>query len=766
MSQLRNLRYIFLPSKPEAEILQKAVKFPNSITLIHTDSSIDRLATNLVANTVQRNKQLELHLNPENASSVYLTMQKLGLGDLIITKQEFDNKHSLLQKINRLLAADNQSVDTSGSWHRMYGQLDQLAYGDFVMSSSVMGEKSLHSVIAEFIENTSKTSKSNLNHQLRADHFKFDAQEYWHIKGRVHQAALYYNERFDLDLKMHDLHPVFFEMYSIDEAEQVIQDTTTRLERMSQDLLSELYVWYDNYSDFTLDTQSKKALSCRNQIEGILSEITDIEHSFKTDKPPKGWFSFGSDSSETYRTQQVEIVEAYHNLLERIERHGLSELFELPSTEDVTLIRDNLSSLLKNYHNVRRHLKKQIDRHLSRLNGHNIESDSHQQKYQRFQKKLQDFLTEINGLQLLKQHVEDNTLDVSSQMQWLKTLCSDLTLLKNEVKDFRSYMEWRQFESLLKPEDKEVIQELKQYDITKWVPIFDHWYLKHYIDSQDLIPIQFEQQFLKTINDFGVIAKSELKNLINLSHQEIAGSLKRAIKSNKRIKVWLDGNIEISQQAENEYRAIIENCFPVVLVQESHRSNSCIKITNIDNIEKVEVNESPSATDINMNVSVHLPEPPPSITRDILHSIHSDRIQEVRSLAKYILSNFPQFEIWQNQKWVYFSFMQRPMNQLILPLLPQNLYTTHVSKEMGEDELIETLLNNHNRIFASLFSQDLNWSSDHWSGQWHNLRSISLLKKAGMEFHYISWSSIFNSAEIVSFLKLETAKKQSALRGI
>ena len=343
-------------------------------------------------------------------------------------------------------------------------------------------------------------------------------------------------------------------------------------------------------------------------------------------------------------------------------------------------------------------------------------------------------------------------------MDWLNNLESRLTKLKSESEKIVAYLEWRQFTSLMSSNDLKVINGLKSYPTIQWSALFEQWYLQNFIETQDLTPVNGNVHIMQAIQLADILMKEEWTSVVGTARNETSLRLKNAIKDNKLLKAWMNSSQILTDEIQKSIHNILQGILPISMGTVEDAKEAIWVISNRD--------EKPSIKDGLLEIH-HSDTAPtyvsiPFFKPQILHSIHSERIHGVKAISTYLLSLPGQFEIWQNSKEVILSFLDMHMNDFLFPLMGKGLQRDAISDVTQADNLIETLINNHHRRFSLFIGQSDKWTPESWSQQMAKLRLTKVCKKAGFDVSYISWSSIFENAELMSFLKRESSSTRSA----
>lgn len=756
MSQHNNLRFQNLPSAKEAQALKELTLTGQSELKINRPNIPVSLLNNIAANAWSKEQFLDIDL-PQTAKEDWITyLKRLELDHLVLTTEDLADKEELRRKCRAILDADNSPTDTRGSWRRFYKIIEQMSYGDFVLSQIAMGEKPLHAVMERYLSLKCKIDNSRLNDRVSRAEFDFDTKEYWHIRGRVRDATDRYQNTFDDLDHLDDLHPVFVEMYRPAEATQLLNDLMSTSLSAFKEIASELNVWMTEYRLAYLSELSEFGLLVRDHAFSISTEAEDLIRNRDTaDRTNWSWLRSAGDRTNQLGEEQV--LSAYSSLRQMISERDLDKIFELPQASDVSAISVVLADLLKNFHFARKKIKRFVDDHMVRVNGHNIVIPEYQRRYNRLQDKLDKLLKDINGKQIFRSYWEDNTLEIVSKKQWLETTCTKLKDTLDQANHLLSYLEWQQFLSLIEEKDKKIINALKFFPLDQWMERFDLWYYENFIEAQDLIPIDYNERLNDLTRFVSALFSSNWQNVIEKISLTAGDKMKAFLKSKRTFKDWLMKDGTPRMEDHDEMVRSLAWLFPINMTGSFPASDN-------DRCRITAAKEGMTVRGINIKSESEDPEASyyaPAIKPELIRSSHSERIHEIKKIARFFLSWRGPFEVWQNKRHVYFCFAEHGAQELIHNWIHEGLRRTVISKKGDLDLLVESMLNNQGRRFYSVFTQRSEWDKDNWSRQLEFLRFISFSRHAGFEPLFISWYGIFKNADFIAFLDRERSGKMA-----
>ena len=757
MSKYGKLRFQNLPGQGEAIALYNLINGKNSRLNCSEDTDITSMICNALVNAVANGQQLNLQLKGKQRSLFTNKLSGLGLENLILPEMGDVDFGRLKVQLEHITSSDHSASDRSPGWKQLFRRLEQLSYGDFVATHGALGEKPLFAIIESLIQLKTENTSGLAIHQFAGAEFEFSANEYWHLRGRVHQGSQIYDVEFEGLHELPNLHPVFFDMYRPEEAKSAITETANRLLAQLHVINQAFDQWILDYKHAYLKQASLAHHQLRDEVFALQMDITDFLNRSKRIKSKSSWFNFGPEQN-ALDEEKVVLINAYENIRQRV--NSIDQTF--PGSDekmtDLVSIGSWLEAFLRNSHSLRKTIKKDADCHLSKLNGHNIGLPNFQEQYILIQKRIRSLLNDVNGLQLFSQHIEDNTLEVRQQMDWLASLESRLNNLRSESEKIVSYLEWRQFTILMTTNDLKIINALKSSPTSEWSTLFELWYLQNFIETQDLTPINGNTQITQAMQLAELLMKDEWTNTLGIAMTETKLRLKKALKENKILKAWYNSSQIITKDIQKSIHTILQEIFPITMGRNTDSKSMALIISNdqdasLPNNCQIQISHTDEAATYS---SI------PFIKHQILHSSHSERIHGIKALSAYLLSLPGHFEIWQNSKEVILSFLDNHMNDFIFPLVGSHMQRDHISDVRQVDHVTETLINNHHRRFSICIGQSDKWTQDSWAQQLAKLRMTKISTKAGFDVSYISWSTIFENAELISFLKRESRSSRSA----
>ncbi|MDX1684640.1 MAG: hypothetical protein R3275_05340 [Saprospiraceae bacterium] len=759
MSQDRKLRFQCLPGAHEAQSLQTLLLNGRSEITLPDENLPAGLVYNLFFNAIEQDVQLHFVLPQTLTRDLNQFFADAGLSCFIFSDAERSDKKSVLDKCSRILNSDKEPVDSSGSWKIFYEKLERRSYGDFVISQVAMGEKPLYAIMERYLHLKAHCPDDQLEQHLERSTFEFRTTEYWHIRGRIREAQSLYLPIFEELDQLKELHSVFVEMYRPEEAGVLIKDLINGFLSELSTIRSDLHTWLRNYRKQCLNDLSQFSMTLRDQAFSIAAEAADCLREEPDDQKWK-WLGRGSTAKEI---AQEDIANAYSGLLQRIRDKGLEQIFDLAVTDDLAMIHDQLSDLLKSFHKIRRQLKKHVDEHIGRLNFHNLQIEASRPQIEEIQSRLQSFLREINGKQLFTKFWEDNTLDIVSRKNWLDERQQKLNRALEQAEFLEDYLKYKQFVMLIEEKDMAVLEALKNYEVEEWLNRFDLWYYENYIEAQDLIPLDYNRATHDLLRFSHAIFESGFQNTLKKIEQGLKERLKTFFKKNRKFKSWLEGSGDLEKKLVDLYMNGLKDLFPVTVDEPGQpfkyeKKKEFWLITFDEDLLRsggLLLRKPHSTSDI--------PGPlyPPAVKQKVIHSMHSDRMLDIKKIASFILDWAGNFEIWQDQKQVYFSFADSGAQDILYNSLDQSYRRIKVNTSERMEDVIESMINNKNRHFYAIFTQRKDWCERNWSFQLEKLRMFRFLQHTGFTPLFISWHAIFENAELIAFLESERIEQKA-----
>lgn len=755
MSQNRQLRLHNLPGQQEAVALATLIKEGKVALKVNAPAPPLSLLLNVIINAFERDKKVQLDGDDGAQQRLTSYFQKKGFDHLVIHSAELKSAQALREKLLKILSTSTETSDNSGSWRRYHKIIEQLGYGDYVISEVSMGEKPLHAVMERFLELKTRFLNVPIEEGLTRADYQFDANEFWHIRGRIREAISRYDNIFDDLTGLEELHSVFVEMYRPEEAEGLITDILTSIQKDLTGIQSAVHQWITSYRKHYLAELSEFGLLVRDHAFSISGEIDELLNTDKeaTSRSGWNWLSRGGDEKELAKEQ---IRSAYNSLRKMIGERNLSSVFELKDSADLQDIQNSLQEKLKNFHHIRRGLKRHVDEHIGRANGHNIAIAVHQQRYDMLKSRIRHLLHNVNSKQLFKTYWEDNTLDVVSQKRWLDKMALEVRQIIKESPHLKAYLEWKQFVSLIDQKDLHILNVLRSYPKEQWLDRFDLWYYENFIEAQDLIPLDYNTQ-LKSLNKFThTLLASSWKHSLMKATASCQGRLKQLLRNRKDLRNWIEKGQSAGFILDKEVSQKIAACFPVSLVGENDNEEIHHDTWNITQNELTSAGIKIECKDTSREAACFAP----GVKPNIIHSTHSDRIQDIKAIARHFMNWRGEFEIWQNQDQVYFSFAEHGAQDLIYQWLSKDLRRHAINQKGDLDLVVECMLNGNNRHFYAIFTQHHHWQKDNWAFQMEHQRWISFVKHVGFEPLFISWYSIFKNADFIATLEREKSTRE------
>lgn len=755
MSQQGKLRLQNLPGFEEAQALQNLVGGHKGRLNLSPQAPLSAFLLNAISTAVHHGKSLGLCLEDRDGQQLFDLLKRFGL-EYIIWNGKKQSKSDVLNLLSKLESAPLPTPRTTGAWNRFYKGLERLSYSDFVVSHVALGEKPLYALMETYVGLHGRVGDSTVMDTINRAELEFSANEYWHVRGRIHQAQEMYYSQLDQTPQLEELHPVFFEMYRPEEAEGLVFNLLQDLDAQLFSISTDIKKWVSRYRKHMLLDLSMVLHMVRQQAFSLSSELKDLPGEGQKSDNKWGWLKRTASANQKLAEEQF--LEAYKGLRRTLEAKNILHVFNLPTTDNLQVIQSALEELVTNFHKVRRKVKKHVDIHTARLNHHNIHYSDWRTSYQSLKNRLDALIREVNGKQIFKRHWEDNTLDIRSQMLWIDGQLDMVRKSLSASQDLGIFLKWKQFTSLLDPIDLRIIEVLSTVPKEEWIPLFDLWYYENFIEAQDLIPLDE----MNKLGEFEKMSKALLKSqwtctIADLA-QHIQSQTTQFLKNNRKFRQWLDGKDLLSATEQDSMLEAFRDCFPIKLLN-LDESGSDVNTDWI--IKEGALGDDIAGIEINRDDTASIVLNPPIFKANMIRSDHTDRIQHIKWAVNFLLQWNEGLELWQDQKVVYLAFGQKGTLDLLYNWVSKDLRRLTISREQNADLLIESLLNHKGRTFYSLFCQSQSWQTGNWMRQLEKLRIMSFTSKMGFEPLFISWQSVFENAEFIATLEGEATKGQS-----
>ena len=741
MSANRKLRFQRLPGGDGLTALTSLLEGKEATFSYQADNELWPQLRNAFVQIAQTDRKLALLVTSELRERL---KRMLAGSEWGLTVLSFDQTDRLRQLDHALNEYHPQSFpDASGSWQRLYNAWDLLEYHEATLGTKALGENDLEHLMAQLLLSSAQEESNQLELLANPGDFDFNTQEYWSIRGRVHQAASLYRKSYESLKGLPLLHPIFGEMYAAQEARIAIQETTARLLKEAEDIHMALSSWMRQvYKKMTLSEQR----GCNSLRQGLLDLRQKIAELGNTEKPSEGgWLA--SFSSANRSSDNDDLVAAYRSLRKQAQDLGLSDNTLFGKAHNPIDVEAEVSRALGQMNAIKRLIKINGDDARQRLNRHTLKDEILLKDYDTINKRWSALLEEINGYQLLKEDRVDVSLDIPSQLKLVEDLLHDLTQILMEGAELADYIEWMHFDQSLDLKSKKLISFLHRFSQDKWLDVFDAWYAKQYILSQDLPTIDskwFKSSWIALLHH---LTSREDDVAVQKMIHRLDGKWKAFARTHKAFAKWLKGG-KPYDSLEEELR-LSARAFQVVIFTPEE----------VDEVERwapdvvLEIDEAHLPRRVGPTVRWLQREDPiqnkisffPNLHHQLLYSDHSQRIEEIKTLAQHLAAHYRPFEIWQNNHEVYLIFCSKEIKRVLWKGLEDSFQRMIINSAAQATDLVETFINNRHRKFYGLFSAnaEAGYSTNDLTTLWNGLVQV------GVENHYLCWTDLLHQSQIL-----------------
>ena len=357
MSKYGKLRFQNLPGQGEVIALENLINGENSKLNCSEHTDLTSLICNAFVNAIENRYQLNLQLRDRQKRQFLKKASIIGLEDLILPDIQEVDFSKLKAQLELIVSSEHTASDRTPGWQQFFRRIEQLSYSDFVATHGALGEKPLFAIIEALIELKSNHPGDLTFHQSIEADYEFSANEYWHLRGRVHQGSQIYNVEFDQLGELPNLHPVFFDMYRPEEAKAAITATANRMLLQLHDINQSYQQWILDYKSAYLKQASAAHHQLRDEVFALQMDIAEFLKRSKQVKSKSTWFGL-SPQQNALDEEKAVLINAYKDLRLRVHKIDPNIIESDEEMTDPSLILNWLHAFLKNSHSLRRSVKK------------------------------------------------------------------------------------------------------------------------------------------------------------------------------------------------------------------------------------------------------------------------------------------------------------------------------------------------------------------------------------------------------------------------
>ena len=752
MSRNRKLQFFSLAGKKEAQALHSIQANEFSQVNIKDDYHLAAHLKNAIWMALNQGKKLAICLTPYRHQGVMSLLENEGLGTCLFSFSQRRDRAKLSSFLD-----ENPVHDESnwvGLWNQLYHQGELSAYRNQALQKNALGEKNIRHIISQYIGSV-HLNTSSLDQTVDLDQYDFISEEYWFLRGRIHAGAQIWDDSLTQSKHLSLLHPVFFDMYKAEEAYIVIYEMTRKYKSINEELISKLLHWKQEYRTWMTEHHANLTAQIRSEILRIRQNA--LEEIRREPVSVKNWMPF-QKGKETDSTQDV--VDAFHSVRQQLIDLDIHDDAGLPDTQDIKLAIESMERLLGKFGVIKKALKKKGDIHLQRLNKHTILDATFKRKYERIWSPIQEMLEEINGFQLFKDHIHHHALELNLLENNLMDLASKWEGIESELTSLIPYIKWNQFKHNLELKSQNLLEALTMQESSSWIEVFEAWYIRHYLECQDL-GFMGTQPLEQEWKPLWVNLKEKLKSdLHRIALVDIQSGISSFMQSSKHFANWIKNGREYSHLPQDQ--DLLSDRMTITFFDESDKEQIVMwrpdwVLTDLEispNAWKV-AESVPHIQQVTQQQGIPV-RYTPQVHSNILLSEHHLRMNQVKEVACFLENTLDGFQVWQNNKTVVISALDKEANKLIRDGLEKHLTFSGDQTSMTHEEWMETLLNNHDREFIFLYPTVLQSELDRLSPI-GSAELVQFLQHIGVQTFEVSWELLMANAKIVRHLSHDAA---------
>lgn len=749
MSANRKLQFLSLAEEKEAQALESLLDSQSgSLVFKDIDHCIPSIVNAIVLASKEKRK-LGLVMNKQTHQLLAHYLKNHGFEFDLFKISDHRNEEVVRARLDSDISA---TPNIDGLWNQMYNVSDLWTYHQEGLSRIGLLEKTVEENLAQFYELDKDGLSKVLFRHIDPINYDFEPNEFAFLRGRLKTGTLLYKKGFSSLEGLTQLHPVFFDMYSKDEAYIVIYEVVRKLGDQVKRLKNTLEQELQRYRRAQLQNMNKTCAELREKLihlrQGVVEEIRRKSQS----EQKVSWTGFFKNSGQQ-EEHGKELLAAYRKICEWLAQCGYPGLLEDQPMSELTSLEHVLNEYLGAYSAVRRLFKRALDRHFHKLNRHTVRTEDMSTSMKELHLEIREMIEEVNGYQIFRDHWQDHSLDVEQQNLLLHNLQRRIELVQEELPQLKDYISWQHFRADIGEKGKPIMKLLAALPVDQWLPSFDAWYLRHYLECQD-IHTDGKTSLDRWNTLFRTLKNKTVDHLAGALSNQRHENLNTAISGNKSFKKWWNKGTNYPE-LHNDLEALI--CKETCLIFEENQKET-MRIFDPEWIIFVSYDDRLEVKGwLAEKTQLHLKiaqgqrgaiDHTLRVEPQVLYSSHSDRIDAIHDLSELLFHSEWTFELFQNQHEVVFTMVSPTWAEHIHRHYGKSFHHLSGSNYELQEQWTEALLNNASRRFT-LFYSDLPEDKIRPHFPFTKSRLLELLSQAGFDLHYISWSDARASVNIV-----------------